>query len=237
VAAARAGTRVTEREALVDRYLPLARRLARRFSGGAEPLEDLEQVAAIGLLKAIDRYDASRGTAFTSYAVPTITGEIKRHFRDHGWRVHLSRTLQERILKMRRVEETLLEDLGHSPTTAELAERLDWTTEALLEVRAAASASRPTSLDELQHTAEGEQRLADCLGASDPELVAADDLLLIRDCLKRLPQRDRMILVLRLQNDLTQEEIASRFGLSQMHISRILRRSLERLRALADDAI
>lgn len=137
---------------------------------------------------------------------------------------------------MRRVEAAAVDELGHSPTPTELAKRLGWTIEAVLEVRAAAAASHIRSLDELCHTADEETRLGDCLGAADPRLLTADDLLLVRDSLKRLPPRDRMILVLRLEHDLTQQEIAACFGLSQMHISRIIRQALERLRALADGA-
>ncbi len=224
---------MTDRDTLVERYLPLARRLARRFSGGEEPLEDLEQVAAIGLLKAIDRYDPARGAAFTSFAVPTITGELKRHLRDHGWHLHVPRTLQEQILKVRFVEAGLLEELGRSATVSQLADRLSWTVEAVLEVRAATAAIRVESLEAPCQTEDGQVKLGDRLGAVDPRLLAADDLLLVRDGLNRLSSRDRMILVLRLEDDLTQEEIAARVGLSQMHVSRIIRQALSRLCTLA----
>ena len=207
----RPGAPMTDREALVARYLPLARHLARRFSGGPEPLEDLEQVAAIGLLKAIDRHDP---TARRLHVVRRADhhGRDQASLSDHGWHIHLPRTLQERTLDMRRVEAAAVDELGHSPTPTELAKRLGWTIEAVLEVRAAAAASHIRSLDEPCHTADEETRLGDCLGAADPRLLTADDLLLVRDSLKRLPPRDRMILVLRLEHDLTQQEIAACFG-------------------------
>lgn len=224
---------MTDRDALVVRHLPLARRLARRFSAGAEPLEDLEQVAAIGLLKAVDRYDAGRGVAFTSYAVPTIIGEIKRHLRDHGWSLHVPRTLQNGILEIRTVERELLESRGHAATVAELADQLGRSVEAVLEVRAAAAATQVRSLQEPRQTPDGEIMLGDCLGATDPRLAAADDRLSLRTSMDGLPPRDRIILRLRFEHDLTQQDIASRCGLSQMHVSRIIRQSLERLSGLA----
>ena len=159
---------------------------------------------------------------------PTITGELKRHFRDHGWHPHVPRALQEQILQVRFVEAGLLEELGRSATASELAYRLGWTVEAVLEVRAATAAIQVDSLEKPFQTEDGQLRLGDRLGAADPRLLAADDLLLVRDGLNRLSPRDRMIVVLRLEHDLTQEEIAARVGLSQMHVSRIIRKALTR---------
>ena len=163
--------RPEDRAWLVDRYLPLARHVAARYRGGSEPFEDLEQVAALGLVKAIDRFDAGRGTSFTSYAVPTISGEVRRHFRDHTWALRVPRDLQELAIKVSKAEAALQLELGRAPTAAELADRLDCTVEELLEARDAAGANRMSSLDAPMGSDEDEgASLADMLGADDERL-------------------------------------------------------------------
>src|SRR5215211_7134278 len=174
------------REELVERFMPLARRLAARYAGGAEPFDDLVQVASVGLVKAIDRFDPVRGTAFSTFAVPTILGELKRHFRDRGWSVHVPRDVQERILKVERALAELPAKLGHAPTVQEIGQRIEATDEEVLEA--------------------------------------------IGPVLKEISERDRMVLHLRFVEDLTQSEIAERVGVSQMHVSRILRATIEKLR-------
>ncbi len=228
--ARREGT-VAARRTAVEGLLPLAKSLARRYHRGEEPLEDLEQVACIGLLKAIDGFDVERETPFGSYAVPTIVGELRRHYRDKGWTVRVPRDLQELSLKLGKVQDGMASSLGRPPTTAELAERLETTVERVLEVRELGTAMRPVSLDRPlapEPGAEGEA-LVEHLGAADPGFEHADEALAARTLLNRLPERERRILELRFGEELTQTEIGERLGISQMHVSRLLRRSLAQL--------
>jgi len=212
----------------VEGLLPLAKALARRYHRGEEPLEDLEQVACIGLLKAIDGFDLDRESPFGSYAVPTIVGELRRHYRDKGWTVRVPRDLQELSLKLGKVQDVLATSLGRPPTVAELAQRLETTPEKVLEVRELGTAMRPVSLDRPlapEPGAEGEA-LVEHLGGTDPAYDHADDVDTARALLSRLPDRERRILELRFGEELTQTEIGERLGISQMHVSRLLRRSL-----------
>ncbi len=224
------------REELTQRFMPLARRLASRYRGDREPLEDLVQVASLGLVKALDRFDPERGVAFSSYAVPTILGELKRHFRDRGWSVRVPRDLQERIAKVERAATELPSRLGRAPSVNEIAERLDLDPESVLEAMEGAQAHHAMSLDAQQGMEEGEGiAMADRLGSEDPGYETVEYGAAIEEALASLSERDRMVLHLRFVEDMTQTEIAERVGVSQMHVSRILRSALERLRGDVDE--
>lgn len=216
------------REEIVRRFLPLARHLAGRYAARAER-EDLEQVAAVGLLKAIERFDPARGIAFSSFAVPTILGELKRYFRDLGWTVRPPRELQELALRMGRVTGTLTAQLGRSPTVSELAEECGVSAELVLEARATASAHHPESLDR-PRSEDDEERVGVSLGGSDdPGFARAEAAMFVDDLVRRLPEREQMVLYLRFERDLTQAEIGREVGVSQMHVSRLLREAITRL--------
>ncbi|MFL5826600.1 MAG: SigB/SigF/SigG family RNA polymerase sigma factor [Thermoleophilaceae bacterium] len=219
------------RDELVRRFIPLVRQLARRYQRGNEPLEDLVQVASIGLVKALDRFDASRGTAFSSYAVPTILGELKRYFRDSGWAVHVPRGMQERVLEVNRAVTRLSRETGRSPSASEVAEATGLETEQVLEAMEAAVAYETVSLDapraaDDEETDGYERRL----GAEDENYDLVEYGATLAPALKELEPRDRLVLHLRFKEDLTQSEIAERIGVSQMHVSRLIRRALTRLR-------
>jgi RNA polymerase sigma-B factor len=232
-----AGGDADAREQLVERFLPLARQLARRYQHGAEPLDDLVQVASVGLLKAIDRFDPSRETAFSSFAVPTILGELKRHFRDKGWAVRVPRDLQELAVKVERVGDEMSRELGRAPTTAEIAERIGANDEQVLEAREASAAYRAVSLDRPRVDEEEEgQSYADSVGADDPGYGLAEESATIERLMRVLSERERLVLRLRFEQDLTQAEIGARVGVSQMHVSRLIRQSIGRLREEAERA-
>jgi RNA polymerase sigma-B factor len=224
------------RDALVERFLPLARGLARRYGRSSEPFEDLLQVASLGLLKAVDRFDPRRGSSFPSFAVPTILGEMRRHFRDCGWAVHVPRQAQERALKVRDADERLTGAQGRAPTVGQLAEYLELDVEDVLDALAAIQAYETLPLDGPRSRIEEEAMApySESLGREDEryELVELDAT--VASALVSIPARERTILRLRFFDDLTQTEIAHRVGVSQMQVSRLLRRSLGRLRALAD---
>jgi RNA polymerase sigma-B factor len=218
------------REQLVTRYLPLARSLARRFASGGEPLEDLEQVAALALVKAVDGFDAERGTAFSSYAVPSIAGAIKRHFRDHGWSVRVPRELQERAMRVNQLEKELSGALGEAPTLTQLAEATALGAEDVLEARVAYRALHASSLDAPTQDADGESRaLIETMGDDDDGYSTVLDRSALDSLLGRLDERDRAIIELYFREELTQSEIGERLGYSQMHISRLLRRAVGEL--------
>jgi RNA polymerase sigma-B factor len=220
------------REALVERYLPLVRHLARRYDRASEPLDDLVQVGAIGLLGAIDRYDPESGTAFSSFAVPTILGEIRRHFRDRTWSIRVPRSLKELASDAREAANAFERREGRVPTASELAAGLGTDVERLLEARYAAAAQFPDSLDRPMTGADGDRAtVADRLGEDDPQLDEADSGVSLAMLTSSLGARDRELLRLRFEEDLTQRDIAERVGLSQMHVSRLLR---DALGALAD---
>ncbi len=222
------------RDELVNRFMPLARKLARRYCRGAEPLDDLTQVAAIGLLKAVERFDPSRGIAFTSYAVPTITGELKRYFRDHSWAVRPPRDLQELTLRVDQIATELTRKLERSPTTAELSEAAGLTDEQLLEVIQARSARSAVSL-QASAGADGESgTLEDWIGHDDGGIESAETHAIVDALLTSLTARERAIVRMRFDKDMTQVEIGAIVGVSQMQISRIIRQSLDRLRHVAD---
>jgi RNA polymerase sigma-B factor len=226
---------VAAREELVERFLPLARDLAMRYSYTDESFDDLFQVACLGLIKAIDRFEPGRGTKFTSYAAPTILGELKRHFRDKGWALHVPRDLQERSLAISRETEALSKRLGRSPTMREVAAAVGCSVEQALEASEAAASYEATSLDApaSRDDADGGGSLLELLGGED----GAFDLVESRDAIattwRALPELERRVVELRFVHDLTQREIGERIGYSQMHVSRLLRRALSRLETAA----
>jgi RNA polymerase sigma-B factor len=222
----------TVREELVDRFMPLARRLAARYAGGAEPFDDLVQVASVGLVKAIERFDPERGTAFSTFAVPTILGELKRHFRDRGWSVHVPRDVQERILKVERAMSELPAKLGHSPTIQEIGQRIQASDEEVLEAMHASQGHHAISLDATSTIGDGDEPgpLRDRIGEEDLSFDTVEYGEAIGPVLKEISERDRTVLHLRFVEDMTQSEIAERVGVSQMHVSRILRATIEKLR-------
>jgi RNA polymerase sigma-B factor len=225
------------REELVDRFLPLARKLARRYSGAREPFDDLLQVASLGLVKAIDRFDTSRGTAFSSFAVPTILGELKRYFRDLGWAVHVPRGAQEYALKVEEAQQHLTAKTGRPPSVYDLAEYLEFSLEEVLDALETAGAHHTVSLDTPRDDADGESgTLADAFGESDARFEFVEASVSIASAARQLSGRERRVLELRFVHDLTQTQIADAIGVSQMQVSRILRRALAQLRALTDGA-
>jgi RNA polymerase sigma-B factor len=222
------------RNALVTAHLGLARSLARRFAGRGEPLEDLEQVAYEGLAKAVERFDPDRGTSFAAFAVPTVVGEIKRHFRDHTWATKVPRAAKEMATRLAAATETLSSRLGRAPRVRELAEEIGVSEESVIEALDARAAYRPISLAAPTGQEEG-RTLEDSLGVDDRGFAQADARLTVASLLAELPDRERRILELRYFDELSQDEIASRIGISQMHVSRLLRRVTELLAAGGED--
>ena len=211
-------------------YLPLANAIARRFDRGRVPLEDLQQIAAVGLLKALERFDPDNGAAFSSFSVPTMQGEIRRYFRDRTWTVRPPRDLQERVIRMAREREQMTEDLGRNPTATELAERIGCTVEEIIDAAEAADARGSDSFDRpLRDDEDDGHTLGERLGTEDPGFAAAEASADLDRLLDMLPVRDALMLRLRFREDLTQAEIGKRVGLSQMQVSRILRNALAQL--------
>lgn len=222
------------REEAIKRLLPLARNLASRYSYTDEPFEDLFQVASVGLVKAIDRFDPDRGGKFTSFAAPTILGELKRHFRDKAWAVHVPRDLQERALAVSRETEALSKQLGRSPKVREVAAALGCSSEEVLEAYETAASYEAASLDApTVHDDEAAGALVDLMGRDDLAYEVVEDRDAIANTWPTLPDMEREVLELRFLHDLTQKEIGARIGYSQMHVSRLLRRALSRLEAAA----
>jgi RNA polymerase sigma-B factor len=221
------------RDELVARFVPFAEYLARRFGGRGESLEDLAQVAMIGLLNAIDRFDPSREVQFSTYAAATIVGELKRHFRDKGWALRVPRRLQELAVQVNRALPELTQSLGRSPTIPELASHLGVATDDIAEAMDAVQAYSTSSLE----TPMGEEAKApiDSLGGDDPSMALLEEWSSIAPAVAELSPRDRRVLYLRFFRDLTQSEIAEDVGVSQMHVSRILTQTLEKLRRAASD--
>jgi RNA polymerase sigma-B factor len=218
------------RRELVERFLPFARDLALRYSYTDEPVDDLVQVACLGLLKAIDRFDSGRGTRFTSYAAPTILGELKRYFRDRSWALHVPRDLQERALKAIRETENLSKRLGRSPSVREVARAVGCTSEELLEAYEAASTYDTASLDApAARDSEDGAALIDVVGRDDDGYEAVADGEALAAAWRELPAQERRVLQLRFVRGLTQREIGEAIGFSQMHVSRLLRRAISRL--------
>jgi RNA polymerase sigma-B factor len=215
------------RDRLAEEMLPLARALAGRYAGRGEPLDDLIQVACVGIMKAIDGFDLSREVRFSSYATPTVLGEIKRHFRDRTWALRVPRGLQELQLKVAKKRDGLTGELGRSPTVQELANAVDAPFEEVLATIQSAGARRTRSLDEPLGE---DSTLADSIGGRDIELERAEMRVLLDDAMVILTDRDREVLRLRFADDLTQTEISERIGVSQMQVSRIIRQSIAKLR-------
>jgi RNA polymerase sigma-B factor len=222
------------REQLVRRFMPLARQLARRYERPGESLEDLVQVASLGLVKAIDRFDYDRGSAFSSYAVPTILGELKRYFRDSGWAAHVPRGMQERVMDVNQSVARLSCASGRSPSPADIAADTGLTPEEVLEALEAGLAYDSVSLDTPRGDSDEGDTYADTHGELDERFDLVEHEATIAPALRALPARDRLVLHLRFVEDLTQSEIAARVGVSQMHVSRLIRRALERLRTVAE---
>ncbi|HEY1523728.1 MAG TPA: SigB/SigF/SigG family RNA polymerase sigma factor [Solirubrobacteraceae bacterium] len=223
------------RDELIARYLPLARKLARRYAQSSEPYDDLVQVASLGLVKAVERFDPGRGFAFSSFAVPTIVGELKRHFRDTSWSVHVERGAQERSRRISDAREKLSGRNGGTPTVVELAQYLELDQEEVLDGLQTAEAYATVSLDApMISDDETESSRLEMIGAEDARLVLIEDQATVFAAARSLPAQEREILYLRFGADLTQSEIADRVGVSQMQVSRLLRRSLARLRELTE---
>jgi RNA polymerase sigma-B factor len=220
------------RDELIERFLPLARKLARRYITSSEPYDDLVQVASLGLVKSVERFDPSKGFAFTSFAVPTIVGELKRYFRDSGWALHVDRSAQERARKITDAQQRISAQTGRAPTVSELAQYLEISAEDVLDGLQTADAYDAISLDAPLTDDDGTTTRIDTLGDEDDRLEMVDDQATIFAAARHLPRRERQILFLRFGEDLTQTEIAERVGVSQMQVSRLLRRSLRRLREL-----
>src|SRR5437763_1954160 len=225
------------RDELIARFLPLARKLARRYAQSSEPYDDLVQVASLGLVKAVERFDPERGFAFSSFAVPTIVGELKRYFRDTAWALHVDRSAQERARRITEAQQKLSSRTGRMPTVYELAQYLELSQEEVLDGLQTADAYGAISLDAPVGGADDEEDTSrlDSIGHLDERLALVDQHATIFAAARHLAAREREILYLRFGEDLTQSEIADRVGVSQMQVSRLLRRSLQRLRELADE--
>jgi RNA polymerase sigma-B factor len=221
------------RERLIERLLPLAHSLARRYANRGEPLEDLEQVAGLGLLKALDRYDPEHGTSFVSFAAPTILGELKRHFRDKGWALRVSRDLQELALAIDRTHERLMQSLGRPPLLSEVADAMDLTTEQVLEGMEVQRSYKTASLDRPLSDEPEPLTLGETLGEEDDGYELVDHRVALRRAWQALSPIEQEIIHFRFSQDLTQHEIGQRIGCSQMHVSRLLRRTLRRLSVVA----
>ncbi len=222
--------RETACEVLVHRYRPLVRSCVRRFQNSPEPYEDLLQVGYVGLIKAINNYDPAAGTGLAGYALPCVSGEIKRYFRDKRWQVHVKRSLQELRLAARNATSDLTQTLGHAPTDAELAERLGITEEELREVRQAEMAFQSSSLDAPLADEDGRASLADLIGTDDPQLEQVLDMEAVWKHWSGLPDREQQLLLMRFYGNMTQAEIGKQLGISQMHVSRLLAEALTYLR-------
>jgi RNA polymerase sigma-B factor len=223
------------REALVERYMPLARRLARRYLSAREPIEDLLQVASLGLLKAIDRFDPARGNRFAAFAVPTILGELRRHFRAVSWAVHVPRGAQERALEVDKASHALLAVSGRAPAVREIAEYLELDEHDVLDALQTTQALDALSLNApvcAEDGQAGDSRF-EAIGSSDEGYAYVEDSSAVEQALARLAPRERKIVQLRYDAEMTQSEIAEQVGISQMQVSRLLRRSLSEMRELA----
>ena len=230
-------TRQRVRDELVEMHLPLVEYLARRFRNRGEPLDDLIQVATIGLIKSVDRFDLERGVEFSTYATPTIVGEIKRHFRDKGWAIRVPRRLQELKLALAKATSELSQKNGRAPTVAELATHLEMSEEDVLEGLESANAYSAVSLDAPDTGDDDSPAVADSLGTTDDALEGVEYRESLKPLLEKLPPREKKILLLRFFGNMTQSQIAAELGISQMHVSRLLARTLAQLREglLAED--
>ena len=221
------------REELAREFLPLAEYFARRFSGRGEPVEDLTQTASLGLLNAIDRFDPERGVPFSTYAAATIVGELKRHFRDRGWALRVPRNVQETAILVNRTVSMLWQEMGRAPTVREIAMSADIGEDDVLEALDALQAYTTDSLD--APTADATSTAAESIGAEDRSYEVSEEWLSLTPALRELPERERSILYLRFFEGRTQTEIADELGISQMHVSRLVSQSLEKLRQRASE--
>jgi RNA polymerase sigma-B factor len=224
---------VRARDRLVEEMMPLVRSLANRYAGRGEPTEDLVQVGAIGLVKAIDRFELEKGVELSTYAVPTIVGEIRRHFRDRTWGVHVPRRLKELSMRLARTRDDLSAELGRSPTVAELAEAVGVDEEEVIDALQASKAYAPRSLD--QPHDDDEPARPPGLADEERGYAALERGSVVRQGLDALDERERRIVVLRFLRGMSQSEIAAEIGISQMHVSRLLRKSLETMRGRLDE--
>jgi len=225
------------RDQLVERYMPLVKSLAARYSGRGEPQEDLIQVGSIGLLLSIERFDTERQVQFTTYAVPTIVGEIQRHFRDRAWALHVPRRMKELSVRLSRTVQTQTAELGRAPTIAELAQMVGTNEDEVVEALQTSEAYSTRSLSQpLGHDGDDET-MQDVLGHDDRGYVEVEDMVLVEAGLDALDQRERRIVELRFFDGLTQSEIAAQIGISQMHVSRLLRRALITMRGRLEERI
>jgi RNA polymerase sigma-B factor len=222
------------RDELVERFLPLARGLARRYHRNGESLDDLVQVASIGLIGAIERFDPERGREFTTFAIPTIAGELKRYYRDHGWIMKVPRSDKDRFVVLARAIEELAARRGRSPTPLELAAHTRLEVEEVLAGLQLAATARPASLDDQSGSSDGEPRtIVESIGGEDPRLALVETRDLVGRSVRALTPREHRVLYLRFVEDRTQSEIGADIGVSQMQVSRILRDALTRSRAVA----
>jgi RNA polymerase sigma-B factor len=229
--------RETAREGLVHLHLPLVEHCARRFRNRGEPFEDLVQVGTIGLLKSIDRFDLERGVEFSTYATPTIIGEIKRYFRDKGWAIRVPRRLQELRMQIGAAGAELTQTLGRSPTPRELAERIGCTVDDVLEGIESSNAYSTLSLDAGDSDEEGSASMLDAIGIDDENLEHVEIRESIKPLLDKLDAREKKILLLRFFKNMTQSQIAEEIGVSQMHVSRLLSRTLDQLRRSLEEPV
>ncbi len=225
------------RDQLIERFLPLAHRLARRYVPSGEPYDDLVQIASLGLVKAVERFDPARGFAFTTFAVPTIVGELKRYFRDTSWALHVDRGAKERARQALAAQQAITTRTGRTPTIGDLAQYLELSEEEVLEALQTAEAYDTLSLDAPASSSDddGVQTRMKTVGKLDAQLELVDDAATIFAAARHLPKRERQVLYLRFGEDLPQTEIARRIGISQMHVSRLLRQSLARIRKMTDN--
>ena len=222
------------RDQLVRGYLPVAQHIARRFSNRGEPLDDLVQVATVGLINAIDRFSPERGSDFFSFAVPTISGEVRRHFRDLGWSMRVPRRLKDMHVSINGVVSELSQNLGRAPRPTEIAERLGVPVTEVLEGLEASEAYRSSSLDEMLSSEQGSATVGELVGEADAELTRIEFQQSLRPVLAELGERERTIVLLRFFGNMTQTQIADHVGISQMHVSRLLSQTLDRLRSRLD---
>lgn len=222
------------RDALINRCIPLADHIARKFSGRGEPFDDLSQVARVGLVHAVDRFDLSRGSNFLSFAVPTIMGEVRRYFRDNTWAMRVPRRVKETHLRIGAAVDQLSQRLGRSPTAKEIAAELDVDPDEVTQAVIAGNAYQPTSIDAASVGRDSDASLLDTLGEEESQFDRVEEYIAVRPLLAGLPERERRILTMRFFESMTQTQIASQLGISQMHVSRILAKTLARLRELSE---
>ena len=222
-----------KRDRIVERCLPLADHIARRFDGRGEPRDDLIQVARVGLMNAVNRFDVEAGSDFVSFAVPTIMGEVRRYFRDNTWAMRVPRRVKETHLRIGAAIDTLSQTLGRSPTAKEIAAELDVDPDEVTQAVIAGNAYQPSSIDAASLGRDTDASLLDTLGEEESQFDRVEEYVAIRPLLAGLPERERRILTMRFFESMTQTQIAQQMGISQMHVSRILAKTLARLRELS----